>query len=91
MTTGGVRPEFVAQQAFEEMFDWMSSSATTDPYLADQILLPLALAETSSTFTVSRLTQRFLTIVWVVKQFLPIHITVRGSENGPGTVTIQRG
>jgi len=91
MTSGGVRPEVVAQQAFEEMFEWMSSSATTDPYLADQLILPLALAESSSNFTVSRITQRFLTIVWVIKQFLPIHITVRGVENGPGTVTILRG
>ena len=91
ISTGGLRAEFVAQQAFEELFDWMASSSTTDPYLADQILVPLAFAETSSTFTVSKLTQRFLTIVWVVKQFLPIHITVRGSENGPGTVTILRG
>ena len=91
MTAGGIRPEVIAQQAFEEMFDWMSSSATTDPYLADQLILPLALAETGSNFTVSRITQRFLTSVWVIKQFLPIHITVRGAENGPGTVTILRG
>jgi len=85
------RAETVAQAAFQELFEWMSTSTTVDPFLADQILLPLVLAETTSTFTVSRLTQRFLTIVWVVKQFLPIHITVRGSENGQGTVTIQRG
>ena len=91
MSLGGLRAEFLAQQAFEEMFNWMSTSSTTDPYLADQIVLPLALAETSSTFTVSRLTQRFLTIVWVIKQFLPIHITVRGVENGPGSITILRG
>jgi len=86
-----IRAEVLAQTAFEQLVEWMSTSSTTDPFLADQILLPLVLAETSSTFTVSRLTQRFLTIVWVVKQFTPIHITVRGAENGQGTVTIQRG
>jgi len=91
MGATSVRAESLAQSAFEELFEWMSTSSTTDPYLADQILLPLVLAESSSTFTVSRLTQRFLTIVSVVKQFTPIHITVRGIENGPGTVTIQRG
>ena len=91
MGSTSVRAETLAQTAFEELFEWMRGTSTTDPFLADQILLPLVMAETSSTFTVSRLTQRFLTIVWVVKQFLPIHITVRGSENGQGTVTIQRG
>jgi len=89
--TRGVRAETLAHMAFDELFDWMSGSATTDPYLADQLLLPLVLAEEPSTFSVSRLTSRFLTIVWVIKQFTPIHITVRGSENEPGVVTIQRG
>ncbi len=87
----GVRAETVAQQAFEELLDWMSGSSTVDPYLADQLVIPLAFAEGSSSFTVSRLTKRFLTIVWVIKQFLPIHLTVRGTENGPGVVTIVRG
>jgi RNA 3'-terminal phosphate cyclase (ATP) len=91
MAVQGVRAEAVAQQAFDEMLDWMASSGTVDPYLADQLLIPLAFAEGSSSFSVSRLTKRFLTIVWVVKQFLPIHITVRGAENGPGIVTITRG
>jgi len=91
MGSTSLRAETVAQTAFQELFTWMAGNSTTDPFLADQILLPLVLAETSSTFTVSRLTQRFLSIVWVVKQFTPIHITVRGAENGQGTVTIQRG
>jgi RNA 3'-terminal phosphate cyclase (ATP) len=91
MGSTSLRAENVAQTAFQELFTWMSGGGTTDPFLADQILLPLVLAEGSSTFTVSRLTQRFLSIVWVVKQFLPIHITVRGVENGQGIVTIQRG
>ncbi|MDR3689294.1 MAG: RNA 3'-terminal phosphate cyclase [Fimbriimonas sp.] len=90
MGARGIRGETLAQLAFEELFDWMSGAATTDPYLADQVLLPLVLAESPSTFTVSRLTQRFLTIVWVIKQFTPIHLTVRGTENGPGTVRIER-
>ena len=38
---------------------------------------------------VHRLTQRFLSMVWVIKQFVPIHITVKGQEGNPGTVTIR--
>ncbi|CAN5403052.1 RNA 3'-terminal phosphate cyclase [soil metagenome] len=90
MGSRGVKPETLVQTAFEHLYGWMSSSATVDEHLADQILLPLAFAEGSSTFTVQKLTQRLLTAIWVIKQFTPIHITVRGSENGPGTVSIQR-
>lgn len=90
MGSRGLRIESLAQLAFEELNDWMATPSTVDPFLADQMLLPLVLAEGESAFTVSRLTQRFLTCVWVVKQFTPIHITIRGPENGPGSVTIKR-
>lgn len=90
MGSRGLKIESLAQLAFEELSDWMATPSTVDPFLADQLLLPLVLAEGESAFTVSRLTQRFLTCVWVVKQFTPIHITIRGPENGPGSVTIRR-
>ena len=86
----GIRVEILAQNAFAQMFEWMSSDATVDPFLADQILLTAVLAEGESSFKISKLTQRFLTAVWVVKQFTPIHITIRGSEGGPGVVTVRR-
>jgi RNA 3'-terminal phosphate cyclase (ATP) len=89
MGTRGVRVESLAQAAFDEALTWLKSGCSVDPYLADQILLTCVFAEGPSTFKVSRLTQRLLTSVWVVKQFTPIHITVRGSENHSGTVTIR--
>lgn len=90
MGARGMKIETLVQSAFEETFQWMRTDATIDPYLSDQILLPCAIANAPSAFRVSRLTQRFLTTVWVIKQFLPIHITVRGSEGTPGTVSIER-
>lgn len=86
----GVRMETLAQQAFDNLLTWMESDATVDPYVADLMLIPASIAEGETTFKTSRLTSRFLTSVWVVKQFLPIHITVRGKENSPGTVSIHR-
>jgi len=86
----GVRIEAVTQQAFEGFCSWMRSDATVDEHLADQILIPAALADGETRFVVNRITKRFLTTVWVVKQFLPIHITLRGSEDGPGEVTVRR-
>jgi RNA 3'-terminal phosphate cyclase (ATP) len=86
----GIRIEMLAQNSFTQTFEWMSSNATVDPFLADQILLTAVLAEDESQFKVSQLTQRFLTTVWVVKQFTPIHITIKGSEGSPGSVTVRR-
>lgn len=90
MGAKGVRIEAVAQAAFEDTYEWVRSNTTVDPFLADQILPTAIFAEGESTFTVSRLTKRFLTIVWVIKQFLPIHITVKGSEGEPGEVSVRR-
>lgn len=90
MGAKGLRAEAIAQQAFEIVFDWMRSDSTIDAYLADQILLPLCFADSSSAFKVARLTPRFLTQIWVIKQFAPARITARGAENGPGLVTIER-
>lgn len=86
----GVRVEAVAQQAFQSVFDFIRSGATFDPFLADQVIVAAALAEGETTFKVSRLTERFLTQVWVIKQFLPIPITIKGTVDQPGTVKIRR-
>jgi len=86
----GVKVEHVAQVGFDELYEWMRRSESVDPFLADQILLPAAFSEKGCTFSVSRLTERFTTSVWVIKQFLPIHITVKGKIDGPGTITVKR-
>lgn len=90
MGARGVRMEAVVQNAFERFSEWLKTDATTDPYLADQLLLPAALAEGETSFTVSNITARFLTVAWVIKQFLPIHITIKGHEGEKGAVVIRR-
>jgi RNA 3'-terminal phosphate cyclase (ATP) len=90
MGAKGVRVEAVAQAAFEDTLGWVQSECSVDAYLADQILPTAVFADGTTTFNVARLTKRFLTTVWVIKQFLPIHITVRGSEGEPGEITVRR-
>jgi RNA 3'-terminal phosphate cyclase (ATP) len=90
MGSRGVRIETIVQQAFEECARWMATDATIDPFLADQIIIPAVLADGSSSFKVSELTPRLLTAIWVIKQFLPIHITVVGAEGHPGTIQVRR-
>ena len=90
MGSRGVKAETLAHAAFDQMTRWMSTSGAIDEYLADQILLPLVVAETNSVFTVPRLTERLMTAIWVIKQFIPIRLTVKGQESGPATISISR-
>lgn len=69
---------------------WFKSKATVDTYLADQILVPAVLTSGRTTFTTPTLTRRLLTMVWVIKQFFPIKITVSGREGEFGTITVER-
>lgn len=70
--------------------EWSKSSATVDQFLADQALLPASLAEGKSVFHTPRVTRRLITVAWVIRQFLPIHVTIKGREGSPGKVTVER-
>lgn len=84
----GLRAEKLVENAIESFREWYESRATVDPYLADQLLVPAVIAGQASVFTTSRITQRLMTMAWVIKQFTPIHITILGREGEPGTVRI---
>jgi RNA 3'-phosphate cyclase len=86
----GLRMEAVAQSAFDTFLEWYKGDWTVDPFLADQLLVTAVLAETDTQFSIQRITERFLTTVWVIKQFLPVRITVRGHEGEEGWVTVRR-
>lgn len=86
----GVKVENVVGHAFDAFAEWFRSDATVDPFLADQLLLPAVLAGEPTSFTTSRVTQRLITMSWVIKQFLPSHITVLGREGERGAITISR-
>ncbi|KXK18155.1 MAG: RNA 3'-terminal phosphate cyclase [Armatimonadetes bacterium OLB18] len=86
----GIRVESVVQSAFGAFLEWYSSGSTVDEFLADQVLVALAFAEGDSALRLHRVTQRLQTMVWVIKQFLPIHITLRGGLGEPGELTVRR-
>lgn len=89
MGSRGVRVEGLVQRVFDCLHEWSKSDSTIDPFLADQLLIPACLATSPTTFKVPALTKRFSTEIWVVKQFIPIRITVKGSENRPAIVEIR--
>lgn len=82
----GKPAERVADEACQALEDFLASDAAVDSYLADQIILPMALAEGECRFTTSQITRHLTTNIWLVEQFLPVRFEVRGDENGPGEV-----
>ncbi len=60
----GKPAEQVAEEACEDLLDFVKGSSALDRYLADQLLLPLAMAKGTSRFTTERVTQHLLTNAW---------------------------
>ncbi|MES2743638.1 MAG: RNA 3'-terminal phosphate cyclase [Pseudomonadota bacterium] len=68
-----VRAEQVAQGVVRQVRRYLNSGAALGEYLADQIMLPMALAGGGS-FTVDRVSQHALTHAEVIARFLPVQV-----------------
>ncbi len=84
----GKRAEVVAQEAVDRLRAYIESSASVDRHLADQLLLPLALAEGPSTFSTDCVTQHLVTNAHVITRFLPVQIEIEGDVGAFGRVTV---
>jgi RNA 3'-terminal phosphate cyclase (ATP) len=62
-----------------------------DEYLADQMLLPLALIPRESVFTTACVTNHLLTNAEVVRQFVEAEIEIEGAQGEPGRVRVRGG
>jgi len=82
----GKRAERVADEAANALFQFLDSEAALDHYLADQILIYLAIVPGEHRFTTSKITQHLLTNTWVIEQFLPVHFEVEGGVGEAGLV-----
>lgn len=84
----GKPAERVADDAVDELDAFLATDGAVDQYLADQLVLPLALAPGPSAVRTSKVTQHLLTNVDVVQRFVARHIVVDGGVDQPGLVTI---
>jgi RNA 3'-terminal phosphate cyclase (ATP) len=84
----GVPSEQVAEMAVAECNAFLDHHSAVDPWLADQLLLPMALAEGRSSFTTHRLTQHTLTNAELLRQWLPVTLQVQGDLDQPGRITV---
>ena len=86
----GLPAERVGEAAAQCLREWLAGEGTVDPWLADQLLVPLAFVPGESEFTTTRVTRHLLTNAAVVRRFLgPDAVTVVGGEGAPGRVTVR--
>lgn len=86
----GKPAERVTDDAVDQMEEFLSTDGAIDQYLADQLLLPLALARGQSELRTSKITQHLLTNAEVIRQFLPVTINIAGRLGEAGLVSIER-
>lgn len=72
----GMPSEVVAEKAVTDLLAFHDSGAATDPHLADQIVIPLALAGERSIFSTSAITPHLMTNLGVVQTFTGILVDV---------------
>lgn len=84
----GKPAERVADEAADALLAFLGGEGAADPHLADQLVLPMVLAEGRSTLTTTRLTRHLLTNCWIVERLLGTAVEIQGEEGGPGRVTI---
>ena len=83
----GKPAEMVALEATTAFLSFYRTGKAVDPYLADQLLLPLVLAEVPFHFDASLLTQHFFTNLWVIQKFFPeFRPEISGELEQPGEV-----
>ncbi|HIE33388.1 MAG TPA: RNA 3'-phosphate cyclase [Thermodesulfobacteriaceae bacterium] len=85
----GKPAERVAEEAVRPYLENMRARASVDKYLADQILLPAALAKGQTFYVTPKITRHLLTNAWVIRHFLPeTKIEIRGQEGQTGEVIV---
>jgi len=87
----GKRAERVAAEAVDALTAFLGTDGAVDPWLADQLLLPLAVADGPSELRTSEVTEHLLTNAEVIRLFLPVEIGVDGPLGGPATVQVRPG
>ena len=84
------RAEQVADEAVNDFTQFLDTDGAIDAWLADQLLLPLAVASGSSVIRTSNVTQHLLTNAEVIQQFLPVTIRVGGALGEAAMVEVRQ-
>lgn len=85
----GKRAEQVADEACLWLERFLESTGAVDEYLADQLLLPLAFAESESLFRTARVTEHLRTNAEVIRAFGAAEIEIEKEGGGVGFVRVR--
>ncbi len=86
----GKPAEKLAEEAVDALAGFLASGAAVEAHLADQLVVPLALTPGESRFSTNRVTSHLMTVLEVVRVFLPeVEVRVAGEPGGPGTVYVK--
>lgn len=84
----GKPAERVADEAVDALDAFLESDGVVDQYLADQLLLPLSFAQSSSRVRTSCITDHLRTNAQVIESFTSTNIDIQGEHGSPGMVEI---
>ncbi len=92
----GLPAEEVGKACAKEALEFLKTGAQMDPYLADQIMLPLAYAlylgyGERFSYTTSRITNHLVSQAWLIPHFFEgIKISLNEDKEGKGVVSLER-
>jgi RNA 3'-terminal phosphate cyclase (ATP) len=85
----GKPSERVAEEVVDRFLAFDDREGAIDRYLADQLMLPMALAGGQSEMTVSEISQHLITNAHIIRQFTDAQITIQGEKDESGYVMVQ--
>lgn len=85
----GLPAEEVAEAAARQFLHFEASGATVDEHLADQLLLPMALASGPSVFLCPMASSHLRTNAWVIERFGVARVEIDEARYGPARVTVR--
>jgi len=85
----GLPMEQVAESACRDLTAWWLTEAACDVHLADQLVLPAALAGGESRWTTPAVTEHLHTVIWLVEQFVPVRFTLTAQASGAHLVEVR--
>jgi RNA 3'-terminal phosphate cyclase (ATP) len=84
----GLASERVTDNVCRDVLAHHRGRVPLEPYLVDQLVVPMAVAEGASRLTTSRVSSHLLTNVWAVRQFLAVEINLEGELGKPGILEL---
>jgi RNA 3'-terminal phosphate cyclase (ATP) len=87
----GKRAEAVGNEAAMRFLDSTLAQATVDPFLADMLVLPLALSKGRSRYRVARVTQHLLINLHVVSQIVGCKYSIEQQQQGGSYIVMIEG